>query len=1150
MKKKMYKVVAFILAACCMAASYAPMSAYADEAIEIYGSDEKPSFESFSIDFEGEDFDTGYFIIEGEAEAVNEPGGNALYAGSYGESTTYDNGEATIIFVDDPVVPVEGITAGGDIGYESDSFFTEGCIDQETVVVEEIETVPTLSGGINKNSFFIGEYLYYDWTLSSSANEEISVYNSSGFLVSGSGSGPCIGSNGSIYLAPEYGFNPGNYTFKVTENGVCVYCVAFSIVDHIPERYKLFFANGTDDIDVFEGENVDIFWGESKYASSYRILIRCKKLDTTEWIQVGNVTSYSIPSDYFMADYTYELQVLADNQSGTEFNCADNSLYLYICPTEDETAESVLDNVEIGFANGDSKKSVTRNLSLPTIESGYAISWSSSDSKVITKSGKVIRPDFGDCSVTLTAKINSNNNKTYSRKFKLTVKGYHSGESEVSADCEAISIGFRGSDNENCVTKDLVLCKEGPYYGSKVTWESSNPGVISDLGEVRRPGNDSNVFLTATVTYGSESLSKIFCVTVKGIGFSLDTDSSTQLDYDDMSHEGSEDNHSITTKEDKPESVDAVISATQADAEELQIQFAPGEDCNNVKSYVSLPTKGSHGSTIQWKSNHETVISGAGKVVRQDTDYHVILTARISKENCEPQTKEFDVTVIARSSWAKLFGSSTLAVAEKESNEYVSAEVNFAALSDMGSAVIHEGDKLSLNAPVKSNYPILKATVSVYLNASYSNSKTFSVSDQKYEFNLKSLKIDTDNLPPGDYIVRTYVKTAFDDTYAFTYDLPLKICEKNNKLAEICDLCLKYGEVAVNKVTETSKTVAGSISAAASWTGEQIAKIYESLLLFLSGEEEKGESEITITGVINPTSLIRGQNFSIGGIISSTKFLSSVSGTITDGKGNIIYTAMVHPGQTTSYSLKNSTIDNALLFGELSAGTYDYLIEAKADGASPQTLVKTSFVVEKPKIDLSYSLSWPIHSDSLRLTTLYDCNGDNCHSNGSDKNTNIHGAIDISTANRTEVYPVASGTVCLVHYLGKENILDQQLENLNPSFGTFRGFGNVVIVRHTDGRNVFYSQYSHLDSINVKPGDFVTSNDVIAKSGQSAYTQTDGQAHLDFSLFTQIDYYQGANAHLRLDPLDYLPLDGLTCSMDCDKAILDDAREERDYPVD
>lgn len=69
----------------------------------------------------------------------------------------------------------------------------------------------------------------------------------------------------------------------------------------------------------------------------------------------------------------------------------------------------------------------------------------------------------------------------------------------------------------NDVQADLVLAATGTN-GSKITWSSSNTAIVANDGKVTRPnGANVQVTLTATITKGATTDTKVFVVTVTGL---------------------------------------------------------------------------------------------------------------------------------------------------------------------------------------------------------------------------------------------------------------------------------------------------------------------------------------------------------------------------------------------------------------------------------------------------------------------------------------------------------------------------------------------------------------------------------------------------------------------------------------------------------
>ena len=84
-----------------------------------------------------------------------------------------------------------------------------------------------------------------------------------------------------------------------------------------------------------------------------------------------------------------------------------------------------------------------------------------------------------------------------------------------------------------------------------------------------------------------------------------------------------------------------------------------------------------------------------------------------------------------------------------------------------------------------------------------------------------------------------------------------------------------------------------------------------------------------------------------------------------------------------------------------------------------------------------------------------------------------HSGFDITADIGTEVHPITSGTVLLAEFDG----------TTTEGFDAFNdGYGNKVEILNDDGRRVVYG---HLREILVKPGDKVTTTDIIGKTGSS-----------------------------------------------------------------
>lgn len=158
----------------------------------------------------------------------------------------------------------------------------------------------------------------------------------------------------------------------------------------------------------------------------------------------------------------------------------------------------------------------------------------------------------------------------------------------VKQDAAALDLG-----DTSAVRSDLTLPAKGAS-GSAITWASSDPSVVSATGSVTRPPageDDAHVTLTATLTKGTETVTKTFEVTVEAI-------------YTDK-------------------------RAVETDAAKLVVH-----NIDDVRGNLTLPTEGENGTTITWRSSKPDTLSETGEVDRPqpgDKAVKVNLKATISR---------------------------------------------------------------------------------------------------------------------------------------------------------------------------------------------------------------------------------------------------------------------------------------------------------------------------------------------------------------------------------------------------------------------------------------------------------------------------------------------------------------------------------------
>lgn len=176
---------------------------------------------------------------------------------------------------------------------------------------------------------------------------------------------------------------------------------------------------------------------------------------------------------------------------------------------------------------------------------------------------------------------------------------------------EKLAIVYTSPDTALSVKSKVTLptTVEG-FEGVSVAWESDKPAVISTAGVVTRQDANEMVKLTATLTAGKKTDTKIFELTVI--------------------------------------KKDPVVESHLAEAKAaLEVTFAAGETATTVTQNVTLPTTTAFASvTVSWASDKPAVVSNAGVVTQQAENTTVVLTATLT-EGSETATKTFTLTVLA-----------------------------------------------------------------------------------------------------------------------------------------------------------------------------------------------------------------------------------------------------------------------------------------------------------------------------------------------------------------------------------------------------------------------------------------------------------------------------------------------------------------------
>lgn len=263
-----------------------------------------------------------------------------------------------------------------------------------------------------------------------------------------------------------------------------------------------------------------------------------------------------------------------------------NSYEIVILALEDKTiASDILNQLNI-------PAEISANLSLTQSikynDNNYKVNWESSNTDVLSNKGLLkFQPE--DTQVSLTATI-SYNKVRYSKTFDITIKAFD--KSEMSSYLDTLSIPDTISENIA-----LPTSYKGEKHSYSISWESSDPEILSNEGSVGIILKETKITLTAYINIDNVTLSKNFDILVK------------------------------------KSSNDQILDIIEKN---ISIQKMANDD-------MFLPTDLGNGITCAWTSSNEDIISSTGIFNKNNTELkEVILTANI-KIGEENMTKEFKV---------------------------------------------------------------------------------------------------------------------------------------------------------------------------------------------------------------------------------------------------------------------------------------------------------------------------------------------------------------------------------------------------------------------------------------------------------------------------------------------------------------------------
>lgn len=222
--------------------------------------------------------------------------------------------------------------------------------------------------------------------------------------------------------------------------------------------------------------------------------------------------------------------------------------------------------------------------------------WNSSNVDALSNEGKVFRGK-DDQVITLSLSLQLNED-TITNTFDITILAL---EKEVIANQILDLIQIPSEASEDFVLASFVKFDDNNY---KVNWESSNEDVVTTKGLITYQPEDTEITLTATISYDKVKYSKEFKVIVKAF------DTTEMKNY-------------------------------------LDSLSIPSE----ISEKIDLPTsyKSSNNTyTISWESNNEDILSNKGEIGISLKDTAVTLTAYIKIDNVT-LSKNFEIKVLKSS---------------------------------------------------------------------------------------------------------------------------------------------------------------------------------------------------------------------------------------------------------------------------------------------------------------------------------------------------------------------------------------------------------------------------------------------------------------------------------------------------------------------
>ncbi|MCL2879470.1 MAG: hypothetical protein FWF29_04415, partial [Treponema sp.] len=162
---------------------------------------------------------------------------------------------------------------------------------------------------------------------------------------------------------------------------------------------------------------------------------------------------------------------------------------------------------------------VSKDITLPVLNNGVTITWSSGNPAVLSNSGVVTRPPYaqGDATVTLTGTF-TKGNASGTHDFTVTVLKQPGAAEMVATKITEAEIAL---GDLSTVDSNITLPASDAYV--TVGWSSDNTAALSNTGAVTRQSNHTSLTLTGTFTSTADtsvSVKNTWPVRVMGIGAS------------------------------------------------------------------------------------------------------------------------------------------------------------------------------------------------------------------------------------------------------------------------------------------------------------------------------------------------------------------------------------------------------------------------------------------------------------------------------------------------------------------------------------------------------------------------------------------------------------------------------------------------------